>query len=79
MNILYFLVGCSVLMALIFLAAFVWSLKNGQHDDVVPVADSMEFARTHPNVELDIVDSDHELGNVLEHMAHGTLAFLGAA
>ena len=34
MNILYFLVGCSVLMALIFLAAFVWSLKNGQHDDV---------------------------------------------
>lgn len=34
MNILYFLVGCSVLMALIFLGAFVWSLKNGQHDDV---------------------------------------------
>ncbi|GGH15120.1 cbb3-type cytochrome oxidase assembly protein CcoS [Pedobacter zeae] len=35
MNILYFLVGCSVVMALIFLAAFVWSLRNGQHDDVV--------------------------------------------
>jgi cbb3-type cytochrome oxidase maturation protein len=35
MNILYLLVGCSVLMALIFLAAFFWSLKNGQHDDVV--------------------------------------------
>jgi len=35
MNILYFLVGCSVLMALIFLGAFIWSLKNGQHDDVV--------------------------------------------
>lgn len=34
MNILYFLVGCSVVMALIFLGAFVWSLKNGQHDDV---------------------------------------------
>lgn len=34
MNILYFLVGCSVLMALVFLGAFVWSLKNGQHDDV---------------------------------------------
>lgn len=34
MNILYFLVGCSVLMALIFLGAFIWSLKNGQHDDV---------------------------------------------
>ncbi|MFD2585130.1 cbb3-type cytochrome oxidase assembly protein CcoS [Pedobacter vanadiisoli] len=35
MNILYFLIGCSVVMALIFLAAFVWSLRNGQHDDVV--------------------------------------------
>ena len=35
MNILYFLIGCSVLMALIFLGAFFWALKNGQHDDVV--------------------------------------------
>ncbi|RZK92528.1 MAG: cbb3-type cytochrome oxidase assembly protein CcoS [Pedobacter sp.] len=34
MNILYFLVGCSIAMALIFLGAFVWSLKSGQHDDV---------------------------------------------
>ncbi|RZK90864.1 MAG: cbb3-type cytochrome oxidase assembly protein CcoS [Pedobacter sp.] len=34
MNILYFLVGCSVLMALIFLAAFFWASKTGQHDDV---------------------------------------------
>lgn len=34
MNILYFLVGCSVLMALIFLVAFFWASKTGQHDDV---------------------------------------------
>lgn len=34
MNILYFLVGCSIAMALIFLGAFIWSLKAGQHDDV---------------------------------------------
>ncbi|MCY1520073.1 cytochrome oxidase maturation protein, cbb3-type [compost metagenome] len=34
MNILYFLVGCSLVMALIFLGAFIWSLRNGQHDDV---------------------------------------------
>lgn len=34
MNILYFLVGCSVLMAIVFLAAFFWALKDGQHDDV---------------------------------------------
>ena len=34
MTILYFLIGCSVLVALIFLGAFFWALKNGQHDDV---------------------------------------------
>ncbi|WP_443943580.1 cbb3-type cytochrome oxidase assembly protein CcoS [Pedobacter sp. AW1-32] len=34
MNILYFLVGCSVVMALIFLGAFFWASKTGQHDDV---------------------------------------------
>jgi cbb3-type cytochrome oxidase maturation protein len=43
MNILYFLVGCSVVMALIFLGAFVWSLKNGQHDDMVTPAVRMLF------------------------------------
>ncbi len=34
MNILYFLIGCSVTVALIFLGAFFWALKSGQHDDV---------------------------------------------
>lgn len=34
MNILYFLVGCSLLMALIFLGAFIWAVKTGQNDDV---------------------------------------------
>jgi cbb3-type cytochrome oxidase maturation protein len=34
MNILYFLIGCSVTVALIFLSAFFWALKSGQHDDV---------------------------------------------
>jgi cbb3-type cytochrome oxidase maturation protein len=35
MNILYFLIGCSIIMALIFLGAFIWSLKSGQQDDMV--------------------------------------------
>ena len=34
MNILYFLIGCSIFMALIFLAAFFWAYKTGQNDDV---------------------------------------------
>ncbi|TKC59049.1 cbb3-type cytochrome oxidase assembly protein CcoS [Pedobacter hiemivivus] len=33
MNMIYFLIGCSILLALIFLAAFFWASKIGQHDD----------------------------------------------
>ncbi|TCC97066.1 cbb3-type cytochrome oxidase assembly protein CcoS [Pedobacter hiemivivus] len=33
MNMIYFLIGCSILLALIFLAAFFWASKTGQHDD----------------------------------------------
>jgi cbb3-type cytochrome oxidase maturation protein len=34
MNILYFLIGCSVLLALVFLGAFLWAQKSGQNDDL---------------------------------------------
>lgn len=34
MSIIYFLIGCSILMAVVFLAAFFWASKTGQHDDV---------------------------------------------
>ncbi len=43
MNILYFLIGCSVLVALIFLGAFFWALKSGQHDDVYTPSIRMLF------------------------------------
>ncbi len=33
MNIIFMLIGCSVLIALFFLAAFFWASKNGQHED----------------------------------------------
>ena len=34
MSIIYFLIGCSVLLALIFLGAFFWAQQDGQHDDM---------------------------------------------
>lgn len=34
MSIIYFLIGCSVLLALVFLWAFFWAQRNGQHDDM---------------------------------------------
>lgn len=34
MSIIYLLLGCSVLMALLFLAAFFWAQRSGQNDDL---------------------------------------------
>jgi len=34
MSILYFLIGCSVVLALIFLCAFFWAQRSGQNDDL---------------------------------------------
>jgi hypothetical protein len=49
---------------------------HGVHDDVVPPAFSEEFAATHPNAHLEILDSGHELINVLDYMARKVLPFL---
>ncbi|MES2265128.1 MAG: cbb3-type cytochrome oxidase assembly protein CcoS [Bacteroidota bacterium] len=34
MSIIYFLIGCSVFLALAFLIAFFWAQKSGQNDDL---------------------------------------------
>jgi cbb3-type cytochrome oxidase maturation protein len=34
MNMIFMLIGISILLALIFLLAFFWASKNGQHDDM---------------------------------------------
>jgi pimeloyl-ACP methyl ester carboxylesterase len=49
---------------------------HGQKDDAVPATYSEEFAAGRPNVRLEILDSDHELLNVTEHMWTATQAFL---
>ena len=41
---------------------------HGRHDDVVPSEYSEEFAARHPQVTLRIVESGHELVDVLEDM-----------
>jgi cbb3-type cytochrome oxidase maturation protein len=43
MDVLYFLIGCSVFVALIFLAAFIWANKTGQHEDTQTPAIRMLF------------------------------------
>ena len=49
---------------------------HGIHDDTVPAQASQEFAATHPNVTLDLVDSGHDLLNVLDYMACKIADFL---
>ncbi|HLH18709.1 MAG TPA: YqiA/YcfP family alpha/beta fold hydrolase [Bryobacteraceae bacterium] len=51
---------------------------HGEHDDVVPPAVSQRFAAGRSNVKLEIVDSGHELHNVLEPMWRQMAPFLGA-
>lgn len=43
MSIIYFLIACSVVLALIFLAAFFWAIKTGQNDDTCTPAMRMLF------------------------------------
>jgi len=49
---------------------------HGSKDDVVPAAYSEEFAASHPNAQLEILDSGHELTDVLEYMAPRLAQFL---
>ncbi|MFD1632092.1 cbb3-type cytochrome oxidase assembly protein CcoS [Pseudopedobacter beijingensis] len=43
MTAIFFLIGCSVLVALMFLIAFLWAQKNGQHDDLYTPSVRMLF------------------------------------
>lgn len=51
---------------------------HGEHDDVVPAVYSRQFAASRPNVRLEVVNSGHELVNVLDHIAPKVLEFLTA-
>lgn len=50
---------------------------HGRKDEVVPAALSKAFAEGHPNVVLRLLDSGHELTDVLETLWKETFAFLG--
>ena len=50
---------------------------HGVHDDVVPAQYSRDFASGRSNVRLELMDSGHDMLNVLDVMADGVEAFLG--
>lgn len=51
MNILYFLIGCSIVVALIFLGAFFWAMRSGQNDDMQTPAMRILFEEDVPEEE----------------------------
>ena len=52
---------------------------HGATDDVVPSAASEKFAARHHNTRLEVLDSGHELLNVLDYMLPKVAAFLADA
>ncbi|MFM6954238.1 MAG: cbb3-type cytochrome oxidase assembly protein CcoS [Sphingobacteriaceae bacterium] len=51
MTILYFLIGCSIVLALFFLAAFFWAMRTGQNDDMQTPAMRILFDEDMPEDE----------------------------
>jgi cbb3-type cytochrome oxidase maturation protein len=49
MSVIIILLGVSLLVALGFLAAFIWSVKNGQFEDDFSPAHRILFDETHDN------------------------------
>nr|WP_294869696.1 cbb3-type cytochrome oxidase assembly protein CcoS [uncultured Pedobacter sp.] len=59
MNMIYLLIGCSILLALLFLLAFFWVIKSGQNDDTFTPAVRILFDDEVAEKEIEISDEDH--------------------
>jgi pimeloyl-ACP methyl ester carboxylesterase len=49
---------------------------HGIHDDVVPACRSEQFAAAHPNAQLEVLDSGHDLLNMQDYIAPKVVRFL---
>lgn len=59
MNMIFILIGCSILLALIFLAAFFWANNTGQHDDTYTPGIRILLDDADPANEIGTGDPDH--------------------
>jgi cbb3-type cytochrome oxidase maturation protein len=55
MNILFLLVGVSLLAAVIFLVLFIWSVKSGQYEDVYTPSVRILFDDEEPKEENETI------------------------
>ncbi|PTS94914.1 cbb3-type cytochrome oxidase assembly protein CcoS [Pedobacter sp. HMWF019] len=59
MNMIYMLIGISILLALIFLLAFFWASKTGQNDDTYTPSIRMLFEEEATEKADQKSDEDH--------------------
>ena len=52
-------------------------ILHGRRDDVVPLAYSEHFEREHPNVQLQVLDTDHQMTDSLPRIWEASRTFLG--
>ncbi|MBB6500104.1 cbb3-type cytochrome oxidase assembly protein CcoS [Pedobacter cryoconitis] len=63
MNMIYMLIGFSILLALLFLLAFFWASKSGQHDDLYTPGVRVLFEEEkQEKVPEEKSDEDHPAG-----------------
>ncbi|MEW6772758.1 MAG: cbb3-type cytochrome oxidase assembly protein CcoS [Bacteroidota bacterium] len=58
MEVIYLLLSISVLIALAFLGAFIWSVKKGQYDDVVSPSIRILFDNNNNNNNNNYLDNE---------------------
>jgi len=58
MSVIIVLIGFSLIVAIIFLAAFIWSIKNGQYDDDYTPSVRILFEDEKPASSPDIPSAD---------------------
>jgi cbb3-type cytochrome oxidase maturation protein len=64
MDIIYFLIGCSIVMALLFFSSFIWSIRSGQYEDTYTPSVRMLFDSKAP-------DSDSISDSPAPETSHG--------
>ncbi len=63
MNILYLLIGVSLLAALVFLGLFIWAVKSGQYEDSYGPSVRVLFDDDTPEEEEDTRKTEQETKN----------------
>lgn len=59
MNMIFILIGCSILLAMIFLVAFFWAVRSGQHDDTYTPSVRILFDDELPGPETEKCDEGY--------------------